>query len=80
MSKRKKALPCECGTIFGEACAGETAAPVIVDWVPDYLRGTIEAIGTGWHARDAERLALHPECAARALQYDGDYTRTVPRG
>ena len=57
---------CECGTVTGEACAwdgdGET---VIIEWMPESLRGTHRAAGPSgsWPDNGAQRLVCEESCA-----------------
>jgi hypothetical protein len=69
-------LRCQCGEWSGELCAAEADELVEVHYVPDYLRGTLEAAGTtGVYAGlyGSQRLSVTPECAVWMVQHDGEW-------
>lgn len=66
---------CQCGTIYGERCewTGPAAYMVVVEWMPDSLRGSHTAAGNSgdWPMNGAERLAIQWECAGRIVKNEG---------
>jgi hypothetical protein len=70
-------IACECGQALGEACewVGPQHETVIVEYMPDFLRGSHSAAGNSgfWPHNGALRLRVERSCAERLThEYDED--------
>jgi hypothetical protein len=68
---------CQCWIITAQGPCGEPEAPVNVEYMPIYRRGSHEAAGNRgrWPQNGARRLKLNEECAEALV--DGDWTVRV---
>ena len=72
------ALACECGAVTGERCDA-AGATTTIEWMPRDLRASHDAAGNSgeWPHNGARHLRVTPECGARLVAQDGEWTRQV---
>lgn len=77
-------VQCECGEAFGEMCAwsGPESKTVIVEWMPEYLRGSHTAAGNrGVYPHNGSvRFRAEKSCAESLMKHDGEWTEIIGTG